>query len=153
MQKRSQRLKPVLTVAEREQDVAQQRYRHQQQDHALASDKLAQLQSYCQEYIAEHQPATGCTIDPAYMHSVSQFLQRLQQVIVLQGDEVARQARLMTDAEQAWLQTRQRCHSLERLLEQYRREERELADKREQNRLDDMNGQRHVWRQQHEKLA
>lgn len=146
MQTRSQRLQPVLKVAEREEDQQARAYSHQQRDLSLAAEKLAQLQSYCDEYVVSHQLSDGTYLDPGHQLTVRQFLQRLQQAISLQGEEVERHQRLCLYAKQAWLLTRQRTLSLQRLIGEYQRQEVQASEKRDQHRVDDMSGQRHAWR-------
>lgn len=143
--KRSQRLKPVLGVAQREQDTLARHSQAARQQLQLAEDKLSQLRQYHQEYAQRLHPGQGQRLDIAHMQEARLFLQRLADAIGLQTQEVQRQQARSAEAEQAWIKARQHCQSLENLLEQYRAEERAARDRADQARADDLAGQRHVW--------
>lgn len=143
--KRSQRLGQLLTLAMRDVELMGGQYRQAMQLLAQAEGKLNQLREYREEYSQRVRDGQGRRVDLAQVQEARQFLCRLADAEQTQTQEVARQRGLVQIAEQAWIDGRQRCRSLEDLIARYRTQEHELLERAEQARTDDLAGQRHVW--------
>lgn len=148
MIKRSQRLQTVLNVATREADALAHAFSRHQRDVDLATNKLNQLQDYCQDYSTMHKPLAGARLEPTRQLAVRDFFNCLMSAIKLQTEEVARQHELCRVAKEMWISRRQRAMSLATLIAQYQQAELYASNKRDQHGMDELNVQRHVRQQQ-----
>jgi len=147
--KKSQRMKVVVELAEREEDKLGKVCLQRQQVHAQAMAKLEQLRSYLAEY-RQAGLAGNQRIDLNRLQSTRAFLVKLDEAVQMQAREADRLAQVAAEAHQVWMSARQRLQQLEKLVAGYRQEEQALADLREQRQQDEMATQRHVRRLQNE---
>lgn len=148
MMKRSQRMKPVLAVAQRSEDVMLQAYGRSQQQLADADHKLRQLTDYQQEYAAGLQVVSSRLVDLAQLQTRRHFMAKLQAAIAAQQAEVARCQQIVVQARLAWLKTRGHSQSMCKLTERYQQEESQLRERQTQRQSDELSGQRVTWLRQ-----
>lgn len=144
--KRSQRLRPVIALAEREETQLAQAYTQQLNVLHAARDKLQQLVHYRLDYAAMAEQAPGRALDLARLQGARSFLQRLSEAIGMQEAEIRRIDGLVNKARANWLAAKRHQQSISDLAARYCVQERQIDDKREQNSQDDMAGQRIAWR-------
>lgn len=135
---RSQRLNPLLKVAQDRQDAVARELADR--DRALAEQKarLEALQRYAAEYAA---PAATVT-HPAMLANRLAFRERLDAAVAEQS-RVVDHSRLSCDVERARLMLASReSHVLEKLAASYRAEELRDAERRGQRELDDLGARR-----------
>lgn len=148
MMKRSHRMKPVLAVAQRAEDVMLQAYGRSQQQLAEADHKLRQLTDYQQEYASGLQVVSSQLVDLAQLQARRHFMTKLQSAIAAQQGEVERCRQRVAQARLAWLKTRGHSQSMTKLTERYQQEESQLRDRQAQRQSDELAGQRVTWMRQ-----
>ena len=148
MMKRSLRMKPVLAVAKRSEDVMLQAYGRSQQQLTEAHHKLLQLTDYQQEYAVGLQVVSSRLVDLAQLQTRRHFMIKLRSAIAAQQAEVARCQQIFAQAQLAWLKTRGHSQSMCKLTERYQQEETQLRERQAQRQSDELTGQRVTWLRQ-----
>lgn len=148
MMKRSQRMKPVLAVAQRSEDVMLQAYGRSQQQLADADNKLKQLTDYQQEYALGLQVVSSQLVDLAQLQARRHFMAKLQGAIAAQQAEVLRCQQRVAQARLEWLKTRGHSQSMTKLTERYQQEESQTRERQTQRQSDELSGQRVTWLRQ-----
>lgn len=144
---RSQRLKPVVALAEREESQLAQAYTAQLQQLQAARDKLQQLVHYRADYAVMAEQVPGRPMDLARLQGARLFLQRLSDAIGMQEAEIRRIDALVSKARMSWLGAKRHQQSIDDLVTRYQRQEHHIREKREQHQQDEMAIQRLAWRQ------
>lgn len=148
MMKRSQRMKPVLAVAQRSEDLMLQAYGRSQQQLADADNKLKQLTDYQQEYALGLQVVSSQLVDLAQLQARRHFMTKLQGAIAAQQAEVLRCQQRVAQARLEWLKTRGHSQSMTKLTERYQQEESQTRERQTQRQSDELSGQRVTWLRQ-----
>lgn len=143
--KKSARMQVVVNLAEHQQDKLGRLCAEQQRVHADAVAKLRQLENYQDEYRVLASAGSG-RFDINRLQAARQFLVKLADAIAFQREEVGRLEGLVVQARQLWLAARQRQQQLGTLVEGYRRDELAHDERRDQQRADELAGQRHERR-------
>lgn len=143
---RSQRLQPVVAMAEREESQLAQVYTGQLQELHAARKKLQQLVHYRLDYAAMAEQVPGRSMDLVRLQGARAFLQRLSEAIGMQETEIRRIDVLVNKARAIWLSAKRHQQSISDLVMRYHVQERQIDDKREQNRQDELASQRIAWR-------
>ncbi|RPE80860.1 flagellar export protein FliJ [Vulcaniibacterium tengchongense] len=136
---RSQRLDPLLRVAQQRQDDAAREVA--ERDRALAEQeaRLDALRRYAEEYAA---PPSGGTIAPALLANRLAFRAKLE-TAVEQQSRIVDNSRRHRDVERARLLLASRdTKVLEQLAGSYRAQETRVAEQRVQRELDDLGARR-----------
>lgn len=149
---RSESIQPVLSLAEQAESRAARQMADCQRNYQQAASKLEELAGYHRDYQQRGIEATCGAFHPAQLGDNRAFLQRLKDIIRLQESIVEQQAQHLARARQLWLRSQQQAGSLSRLQTQYHDQERRELLRREQFANDELNGLRHVWRQQQESI-
>ena len=132
MTSRANRLQPAADVARERQETAMQRLAEQQQRVAKAEQQLAELQRYREEYAD-----TSGGVSVAALLNRRQFVERIDQVIVQQTTEVARQHRQLDQVRGLWHDAHSRERALGSVIDRYREQERKSEERREQAEIDE----------------
>ena len=132
MTSRANRLQPAADLAHERQESAMQKLAEQQQRVAKAEQQLTELQRYRQEY-AE---TTGGVTVSALLNR-RQFVERIDQVIAQQINEVARLQRQLDHVRGQWRDAHAREQALGSVIDRYREQERKSEDRREQAEVDE----------------
>lgn len=147
MIKRSQRMKPVLAVAQRAEDVMLLTYGRSQQQLTDAEHKLRQLTDYQQEYATRLQAVSSQLLDLAQLQAQRHFMNKLQAAIAQQQAEVLRYQSIVAHTRLAWLKTRGHSQGMSKLIASYQQEESHVLALQAQRQSDELTGQRVLWRQ------
>lgn len=150
MMKRSQRMRPVLAVAQRAEDVMLKAYARSQQQLADAEQKLHQLVDYQLEYARGLHVVSSQLVDLAQLQARRHFMNKLMAAIASQQSEVARYQQVVVSARLAWLKSRGHSQSMGKLTARYETEEFALREQQAQRQSDELSGQRFTRRQQAE---
>jgi len=137
MVKRSKRLQPVLHIASLKTEKAVQALGVGQQRLILEQSKLQQLQDYLKEYEQQVVVAGKAGLAVKTYLSHQQFISRLVTAIEQQKNQiqvVEGNVQLLT---QAWQKVHAHQKGLEKVIEKAELEERALADKRDQQAMDE----------------
>lgn len=151
MMKRSQRMRPVLAVAQRAEDVMLKAYARSQQQLSDAEHKLNQLLDYQMDYSRGLQVVSSQLVDLAQLQARRHFMTKLRAAIQAQQLEVSRCQQAVSSARVAWLKTRSHSQSMTKLTARYESEEDAALALQAQRQSDELSGQRFVWRQQAER--
>ncbi len=131
---RSKRMQPVVHVtANRERDAAQRLGECQQRVQA-AEKRLQELIQYREEYTQQF--ASGGSLNTARLQDYRIFLQRLNQAVDQQIQQLQLVEQECAGLRQRWLDLHMRVQALDKVVERYRGEERSDQDKREQKESD-----------------
>jgi flagellar FliJ protein len=129
---RANRLQPAVDLAHERQETAMQRMAEQQQKLAKAEKQLEELR----KYRAEYAEAEGGVSVSALLNR-RQFVERIDQVIAQQINEVARQNRVLDGVRNQWREAHAREQALGSVVDRYREQERKSEDRREQAEIDE----------------
>jgi len=138
---RANRLQPAVDLAHERQETAMQRMAEQQQRLAKAEQQLEELRKYRSEY-AETQGGVSVSA----LLNRRQFVERIDQVIGQQINEVARQRRFLDGARNQWQEAHAREQALGSVIDRYREQERKSEERREQAEVDERNQHRRPMR-------
>lgn len=140
-ERRSQRMKVVLQLAEREEQAAAARLGEQQQLLEREQAQLSQLEDYRQQYLDDYaRPRQGVTAEA--LMSYSGFLQRLGEAVSGQQQKLAMVDQAREQCRREWEQRYHRRRSLEDMITRLQREEEAAFEQRQQRELDDLAAQR-----------
>lgn len=134
---RSKRIEPVVKIAEvRERDAAHM-LGESQRRLKESEARLNELAGYRDEYARRFAAVAGQGLDVALMRDYRVFLERLNAAID-QQQRAVEAARRDCDAKRGqWLDTRRRAQSLNKVAENYRRQENYEQSRREQRESDE----------------
>lgn len=134
---RSKRIRPVVELAEnrhldaaRSLGLSRKQLEHQEM-------RLHELISYRQEYSRRYSESCGGGIGAMRLNEYRIFLARLDQAIRQQQTQVEQARRDCDQKRQQWLASRTRAKALDKVMDRYRREELEDAERREQKEQDE----------------
>ncbi len=152
--KKSERIKPVQGVAEREEKKATDVFINAQNNLRQAQGKLRELCDYRADYQQHAAPGAGM-LNLRQLQDSRAFLAKLNDVIEIQRSIVAQCESQLEIARSQWLKKRQKAYSLDRLAGEYRHQEQHATQQREQQHSDELNVLRHSWqlRQRHEECC
>ena len=132
MTSRANRLQPAADLAHERQEAAMQRLAEQQQKLAKAELQLEELHKYRAEY-AESQGGVSVSA----LLNRRQFVERIDQVIAQQVNEVTRQRRALDGVRNQWREAHAREQALGSVIDRYREQERKSEERREQAEIDE----------------
>lgn len=133
MNSRAKQLQPAVDQARQRSEDALVKLAAQQQALARAEHQLGELRRYRQEYAASGAGA----LSVAALLNRQTFIERIDQAIVQQTGEIARQARLLEHVRDHWKQTHARESALDTVVAQHREHERRAEDRHEQSEVDE----------------
>lgn len=139
---RSDRLRPIVRLAQRRRDDAAQAYRMSREELSSYRDRLAQMRAYREEYVARFLQAGNGGMTARRMKDYRRFLVKLDEVIA-QIERLAVQAELAVEARKGdWVARRARVRALDEAIARFRFDEvRELL-RGEQRESDDRSQRR-----------
>src|SRR5215472_12174900 len=109
-----------------------QKLAEQQQRVAKAEAQLAELRRYREEYA---ETSGGVTVSA--LLNRRQFVERIDNVIAQQINEVARQQRQLEHVRGQWRDAHAREQALGSVIDRYREQERKVEERREQAEIDE----------------
>jgi flagellar FliJ protein len=137
MKKKSQRLRPVVRVAENREQQAVRALGESQTAMNLAKQKLAELENYRQDYLQNFQESGKAGMSAARMEDYRRFLQKLDAAIEQQKQVLAQAGYVVEQRRQDWFATRNKVRSLDNVVTRYEAEEQRQAHKKEQGDNDE----------------
>ncbi|MBD2858436.1 flagellar export protein FliJ [Spongiibacter sp. KMU-158] len=147
--KKSQRMKTVQAIADREEEAQAQLLARLQLKVEQQQQKLAELRQYHKEYSQAATVDRRCNVDLNFLQENRRFLQNLSNAIQSQQFAVKDAELAVKKQRQRWIQARSQSMSRNALTERYLDAERREQDRIEQKVMDDMNNQRFVWQHSH----
>ncbi len=132
---RSRRMRPLVEIARNRELEAGRRLGVVQRRLEEAQAQLDELKRYRDEYAARLRG--GASLTARELGEFRVFLQKLELAIEQQGKRVEEEALRLRQSRQTWLQRHQRTSALDKVLENYRDEERKEMQRREQRESDD----------------
>ncbi|MCU7918524.1 MAG: flagellar export protein FliJ [Candidatus Thiodiazotropha sp. (ex Epidulcina cf. delphinae)] len=135
----TKRLRPVQRVAHSKEQTAARNMgearKHLEQEEA----KLLQLKRYHQEYLERFQQMAKEGIGSNQLQEYRTFLAKLDEAIQQQQDVVAASMVSHSSSKNNWKQKHTRTQALNKVVDRYRRQEIQSADRREQKESDEHN--------------
>lgn len=129
----------VLMVAQRhEQEAAGYLQQHQQVVQQQRA-QLSQLTEYQASYLERMKAAQG-QMSPAQLAHYSSFIQNLESMLEQQRHQLHELELQLDKVRKHWFAQRNRCRSIEQLIDRLRRGEDKEAERRLQKELDEMAG-------------
>lgn|SRR5690554_450488 len=137
MRPRSERLQVVLTLEQRKEQQALDRMNEVRSQWQAEQDRLAELQTYQQEYHQQMRQQQQGTVPVARLQGWQSFIARLDVLIGDQRTRVEQVAQRVEQARQQWLQAWERRQGMERYIETCRVQEQHARDQAEQKQADE----------------
>jgi flagellar FliJ protein len=135
--KKSQRIQPVVKVAENHEQQAAQVLGKAQAALTQAEQRLQELQTYRNEYVRRFQEAGAAGMGAVRMEDYRRFLHNLSQAIEQQMQVVAGKEREVEAQRRQWHTRRSKVKMLDNVVARYVLEEQRKADKKEQAEQDE----------------
>lgn len=135
--KRSQRLEPVVKVAENREQQAAKALGDAQGALAEAQQRLEELKHYREDYIQRFHTAGSFGMSAAQMGDYRLFLSNLSQAIEQQTAMVQQAAAVVERQRQQWFNRRGKVKMLDNVVSRYQADEQRDADRKEQREQDE----------------
>lgn len=146
--KRSERLKPIIALAEQKERDAASALGFLKSKIDAEEQKKAQLQTYGLEYHQQiiesgKQGVSGATLRRHY-----EFMTKLNDASQQQNGHIKELEQQVSQVQQYWLTTQGKLRAFENLVEKAKKEEQLLQDKQEQKVMDELTSQAYARRHQ-----
>lgn len=141
--KRSTRMQPVHDVASAEEQDLSRALGKAEKTLEEQVGRLQELRNHRAEYAARSRESEA--VGSSRWRDYRQFLDRLNQAIVMQEGIIADWRRRRDDLRRQWQMKRQRLESLDRIIERYRSNELREEERREQRAIDAQSAPRRVF--------
>lgn len=135
--KKSKRLQPVVKVAEGREQQATQVLGDAQTKLAAAEQRLTELKTYREEYIARFHAAGAAGMGAVRMEDYQNFLHKLALAITQQVQLIAQAAKVVDETRHLWHVSRSKVQMLDTVVSRYETEERRMVDRKEQGEQDE----------------
>ena len=134
---RSDRMKPVVEVAESRERKAARRFAEQQRLVEVERQRLSDLQRFRTEYLRGMQEQGAVGLTAARLRQWQQFMNGLDRAIEQQRQQIQAAESQLEERRQQWFQARGKHQALGKVVERYRAEEERAQAKQEQKETDD----------------
>lgn len=135
--KRSQRLKPVVKVAENREQQAARALGDSQSAFAQAEQRLAELKQYREEYIQRFHTNGAAGMSAVQMGDYRLFLSNLSNAIEQQVEQVKQAASVVDQQRQQWFARRGKVKMLDNVVSRFQADEQRIVDRKEQLEQDE----------------
>lgn len=134
---RSQRLRPVAAMKQREQLNSARQLSESINELKKQEERLRELKHYRDDYLNKYRQmaSTGSSIER--IRHYQEFIARLDQSITLQEKRVAERKQHLHEKKESWKQARARSDAFEKVVERYRQEEYQFNEQQKQKEADD----------------
>ena len=139
--KRSQRLEPVVKVAENREQQAAKALGDSQEALNQAEQRLVELKNYREEYIRRFHAAGSVGMRAKQMGDYRVFLANLSQAIEQQIVLVQQAANVVEQRRQHWFSRRGKVKMLDKVVSRYQSDEQRVIDRKEQREQDERSQQ------------
>lgn len=127
----------AIQVATVRRDQAAAMLLQMQQSQSLAQEQMSQLQTYAEETEARWAKAAQISVTTEMMRHHYQFMDRLQQAVILQEGVLGQWGSKVERARKHWLETEFRVTSLKQVLKSHEAELALVQARREQKEMDE----------------
>ena len=138
MNKRAQRLLPVVDMAQTTEREAVGKLRQYQHALQQAQQQLQNLQQYRDDYQQQWIDKGQTGVSGQWLMNYQRFLSKLEVAIGQQEQSLAWHQNNVSVSQAAWQQAYARLEGLRKLVQRYREDAQKIADKQEQKLLDEM---------------
>ncbi|HKM37429.1 MAG TPA: flagellar export protein FliJ [Thiopseudomonas sp.] len=138
MNRRIQRLLPVVDMAKNEEREAAGKLGQSQATLEQARQQLESLQQYRDDYQQQWIDKGQTGVSGQWLMNYQRFLSQLEVAIEQQDKSLAWHDSNLNKARAAWQQAYARVEGLRKLVQRYREEAQKVASKQEQKMLDEM---------------
>lgn len=138
MNKRAQRLLPVIDMAQTAEQEAAGKLRQYKMALNNAQQQLQNLQQYRDDYQQQWINKGQTGVSGQWLMNYQRFLSQLEVAIEQQQKSLAWHEGNVSVSQAAWQQAYARLEGLRKLVQRYREEAQKSADKQEQKLLDEM---------------
>lgn len=138
MNKRAQRLSPVIDMAQTTEREALGKLRQYQAALQHAQQQLQNLQQYRDDYQQQWINKGQTGVSGQWLMNYQRFLSQLEVAIEQQQKSLAWHENNVSVSQAAWQQAYARLEGLRKLVQRYLEEAQKTADKQEQKLLDEM---------------
>lgn len=136
--RRSQRVQPVLELAENKVQELARALGQEQQRLAQMQLQLSELERYRDLYQQEMKTRSQDGLDIRQLREFHVFVERLELAVRQQQHVLSQQQQRCDQVRGKYLAERARAQALDKVVERYRNEESAQLARREQNELDDL---------------
>lgn len=133
-------LSPLVDLAHQHNDAATRKLGKLNQQQQTAQTKLAALQQYRRDYSAQFEQAARQGMTPADMQNFQHFIERLDQAIGQQQDEIARARNSVQKGRSELLDSTRKMKSFDTLAQRHNDQEKKLEAKLDQRQQDEQSG-------------
>ena len=138
MNKRAQRLLPVIDMAQTAEQEASGRLRQYKAALHNAQQQLQNLQQYRDDYQQQWINKGQTGVSGQWLMNYQRFLSQLEIAIEQQQKSLAWHEGNVSSSQAVWQQAYARLEGLRKLVQRYREEAQKTADKQQQKLLDEM---------------
>ena len=138
MNKRAQRLLPVIDMAQTAEQEAAAKLRQYQAALQQAQQQLQNLEHYRDDYQQQWIDKGQTGVSGQWLMNYQSFLSQLEVAIEQQQKSLAWHENNVRSSQTLWQQAYARLEGLRKLVQRYREEAQKAADKQEQKLLDEM---------------
>ena len=138
MNKRAQRLLPVIDMAQTAEQEAAAKLRQYQAALQQAQQQLQNLEHYRDDYQQQWIDKGQAGVSGQWLMNYQRFLSQLEVAIEQQQKSLAWHESNVRSSQTVWQQAYARLEGLRKLVQRYREEAQKAADKQEQKLLDEM---------------
>ncbi|MFB0962775.1 MAG: flagellar export protein FliJ [Pseudomonas sp.] len=138
MNKRAQRLLPVIDMAQTAEQEAAAKLRQYQAALQQAQQQLQNLEHYRDDYQQQWIDKGQAGVSGQWLMNYQRFLSQLEVAIEQQQKSLAWHENNVRSSQTLWQQAYARLEGLRKLVQRYREEAQKAADKQEQKLLDEM---------------
>ena len=139
MKKKSQRLQPVVKVAEGREQQAAKALGEAQTALNAAQQQLTELETYRDEYVQRFQQAGALGMGAARLEDYRHFLHKLGQAIEQQTQAVVQAEKLVAKRREHWFTHRGKVRMLDTVVSRYQAVEQRQEARKEQGEQDERN--------------
>ncbi len=143
-QKRSERFKPIHSIAKQSEDLAAQTLGKIQNELSAHHSKLSELMAYYQDYTKQFNEKAAKGMSVMQVQSYQKFISQLEVAITQQKEHIARVTEACHSSRADWTVERQKSQVLEKVITRYQKQERYNENKQEQ-RLSDEHVANQFW--------
>lgn len=138
MNKRAQRLLPVIDMAQTAEQEAAAKLRQYQAALQQAQQQLQNLEHYRDDYQQQWIDKGQAGVSGQWLMNYQRFLSQLEVAIEQQQKSLAWHENNVRSSQTVWQQAYARLEGLRKLVQRYREEAQKAADKQEQKLLDEV---------------
>lgn len=135
--KRSDRFKPIHSMAQQSEDIAAQtlgKIQRELNEHHL---KLSELMKYYEDYLAQFNEKAEKGMSIVQVQSYQKFISQLETAIAEQKKQIIRTTEACDSSRADWTTERQKTQVLEKVITRYKKQEQQISNRQEQRRSDE----------------